>query len=150
MRITKTQKDAVISLLREKFDERQKIANKQFEKEHEAEIAVEVLEYKQLMEVLADAVNTINQTLEQFDELANKFKFLNLKQYGIPSITYSWTNDNRYRYFISSNHVNDPETIIRHPQIKGPDYCKVGRQLELDTLSKDFNVEEFLKKYLEN
>ena len=50
------------------------------------------------------------------------------------------------------NKYSEDDLIKRvvYPPIDTPNYTKVERQLELDTLSKDFNIDEFIKKYLDN
>jgi hypothetical protein len=144
MKITRTQKDAVISLLKEKFDAKQKIVNEQFEKERAAEISVLLMEYNGYIEAISDAVSIINEQIDNLENLIKNSDLLYDNQ-SLPYIDHEWHED---RYYFKIKRISNPS--LKYPQIERPDFNKVSRQLELDTLSKDFNVEEFLKKYLEN
>ena len=145
MRITKTQKDAVISLLREKFDEKQKIENEKFYKQHEAEIALDTQEYIEYIEAMNNACAELNKIREKFSQLFKRSKYLNDK-ISRPSITYDYSNGG---WKIIYDYSTSPE-LLKSVNIDTPDYYKVERQLELDTLSKDFNIEKFIQKYLKN
>lgn len=145
MKITKAQKDAVISLLREKFNEKQKIENEKFYKEHEAEIAIDVMKYKSYVEAMNDICIQINDLREKFNELFKQSDYLN-KDITRPGITYDYGPE---KWRVSYDYSNDSR-LLKSIKIDTPDFCKVGRQLELDTLSKDFDLDKFIKKYLEN
>jgi len=145
MKITKAQKDAVISLLKEKFDEKQKIENEKFYKEHEAEIAIDVMEYKNYIEVMNDVCVQLNDLCEKFNELFKRSNYLN-KNITHPGITYDY---GLKKWRISYDYSND-SNLLKSVKIDIPDFYKIGRQLELDTLSKDFDLDKFIQKYLEN
>lgn len=145
MKITKAQKDAVISLLKEKFDEKQKIENEKFYKEHEAEIALDIQEYMGYIEAMNNACAELNDLREKVNELFKRSEYLNDK-ISKPYINYDYSNQG---WKIIYDYSKSPE-LLKSVPINVPDYYKVGRQLELDTLSKDFNIEKFIQKYLEN
>ena len=145
MKITKAQKDAVISLLREKFNEKQKIENEKFYKEHEAEIAIDVMEYKSYIDVISDICTQLDDVREKFNELFEQSNYLN-KDIPRPEVTFDYCSK---KWRVSYNYSNDSR-LLKSVKIDTPDFCKVGRQLELDTLSKDFDLDKFIQKYLEN
>ena len=145
MRITKAQKDAVISLLREKFDEKQKIENEKFYKQHEAEIALDTQEYMEYIEAMNNACAELNKIREKFNQLFKRSEYLSDK-ISRPSITYDYGKGG---WKIIYDYSTSPE-LLKSVNIDAPDYYKVERQLELDTLSKDFNIDKFIQKYLKN
>ena len=145
MRITKAQKDAVINLLQEKFDEKQKIENEKFYKEHEAEIALDKQEYIEYIDAMNDVCAKLNDLREKFNQLFKRSEYLNDK-ISRPSISFNYGN-NRWR--IIYDYSTSPE-LLKSVNIDAPDYYKVERQLELDTLSKDFNIDKFIQKYIKN
>ena len=143
MKITKAQKDAVISLLKEKFDEKQKIANEAYEKSNKSKINGEIKAFLQDQDKLESLLMAAKEIILKWKGNENRFTSTEM------SITYGWnwkeTNELLNKY-------SEEEVIkyIKHPSIKCPDYAKVARQLELDTLSKDFDINEFIKKYLDD
>lgn len=145
MKITKAQKDAVISLLREKFNEKQKIENEKFYKEHEAEIAIDVIEYKSYVEVISDICAQLDDIREKFNELFERSNYLN-KDISHPEVTFDYCSK---KWKVGYDYSDDSR-LLKSVKIDTPDFCKVGRQLELDTLSKDFDIDKFIQKYLEN
>lgn len=145
MKITKAQKDAVISLLKEKFDEKQKIENEKFYKEHEAEIALDRQEYIGYVGAIKDVCTKLNDLREKVNQLFKRSKYLNDK-ISRPSITYDYSNGG---WKVLWDYSTSPE-LLKSVDINIPDYYKVERQLELDTLSKDFNIDKFIQKYLKN
>lgn len=145
MRITKAQKDAVISLLQEKFDEKQKIENEKFYKEYEAEIALDKQEYIGYIDAMNDACAKLNDLREKFSQLFKRSKYLNDK-ISRPSISFDYGHN---RWKVVCDYSTSPE-LLKSVDINIPDYYKVERQLELDTLSKDFNIDKFIQKYLKN
>lgn len=145
MKITKAQKDAVISLLREKFDEKQKIENEKFYKEHEAEIAIDVMEYKNYIETMNEICTQLNDVRKKLNELFKRSNYLNADT-TYPDITYDYGLKKwRVCYDYSDN-----SKLLKSIKIDTPDFSKIERQLELDTLSKDFDLDKFIQKYLEN
>lgn len=143
MKITKAQKDAVISLLKEKFDEKQKVANEAYEKSNKSKINSEIKAFLQDQDKLESLLITAKEIILKWKDNENRFTSIEM------SITYGWnwkeTNELLNRY--SEEEV---VKLVKHPSIKRPDYAKVARQLELDTLSKDFDLDKFIQKYLEN
>lgn len=145
MRITKAQKDAVISLLQEKFNEKQKIENEKFYKEHEAEIALDKQEYIEYIDAMNDVCTKLNDLREKFSQLFKRSKYLNDK-ISRPSISFDYGKN---RWKVVCDYSTSPE-LLKPVDINIPNYYKVERQLELDTLSKDFNIDKFIQKYLKN
>lgn len=145
MKITKAQKDAVISLLKEKFCEKQKIENEKFYKEHEAEVAIDVMEYKNYIEVINDICVQLDDVREKLNKLFEQSKYLN-NNITYPGITYDY---GLKKWRVCYDYSNDPK-LLKSVKIDTPDFSKVERQLELDTLSKDFDLDKFIQKYLEN
>lgn len=145
MKITKAQKDAVISLLREKFNEKQKIENEKFYKEHEAEIAIDVMQYKSYIDVISDICIQLNDVREKLNELFEQSNYLN-KNISHPEVTFDYCS-NKWKVCYD---YSDDSRLLKSIKIDTPDFSKIGRQLELDTLSKDFDLDKFIKKYLEN
>jgi len=145
MKITKAQKDAVISLLREKFDEKQKIESEKFYKEHEAEIAIDVTEYKNYIEAMKDICVQLTNLNKKFDELFKQSNYLN-KDITHPGIDYDYYSK---KWKVTYDYSNNSK-LLKFIKIDTPDFSKVERQLELDTLSKDFDLDKFIQKYLEN
>lgn len=145
MKITRAQKDAVISLLKEKFNEKQKIENEKFCKEHETEIALDMEIYKNYIEAMHDICVQLNGFYEKFNELFKRSKYLN-DCISHPGITYDYSLK---KWRVCCDRSNDPD-LIKSIEINTPDFYKVERQLELDTLSKDFDLDKFIQKYLED
>lgn len=145
MRITKAQKDAVISLLQEKFNEKQKIENEKFYKEYEAEIALDRQEYIGYVDAIKDVCTKLNDLREKVNQLLKRSKYLNDK-ISRPSISFDYSNGG---WKVVGDYSTSPD-LLKSVDINVPDYYKVERQLELDTLSKDFNIDKFIQKYLKN
>ena len=141
MKITRAQKDAVISLLKEKFDEKQKVANEAYEKNNKSKIDSEIKAFLQDQDKLESLLMAAKEIILKWKYDESRFTSTEM------SITYGWnwkeTNELLNKY-------SEEEVIerVKHPSIKHPDYVKVERQLELDTLSKDFDLDTFLEKYL--
>lgn len=142
MKITRAQKDAVISLLKEKFNEKQKVANEAYEKSNKSKINSEIKAFLQDQDKLESLLMAAKEIILKWKDNENRFTSMEM------SIIYGWswkeTNELLNKY--SEEKV---VKYVKHPSIKYPDYAKVARQLELDTLSKDFDINEFIKKYLE-
>ena len=142
MKITRAQKDAVISLLKEKFDEKQKVANEAYEKTNKSKINGEIKAFLQDQDKLESLLMAAKEIILKWKDNENRFTSTEM------SVTYGWnwkdTNELLNKY-------SEEEVVkrVKHPSIKRPDYAKVARQLELDTLSKDFDINEFIKKYLD-
>ena len=154
MKITRAQKDAVISLLREKFNEKQEIVNEQFLSTNKKEIDKEISEYKELVNRLTRITTSLNDVLVDFEELKKSSKYIlfNKMSFGVEH-HYDWKTDTR-DFLVNSSIKSLSEDkivdVLNCPEIERPDFNKVERQLELDTLSKDFDLDKFLEKYLDN
>ncbi len=142
MKITRAQKDAVISLLKEKFDEKQKVANEAYEKNNKSKINGEIKAFLQDQDKLESLLMAAKEIILKWKDNENRFTSTEM------SITYGWNWKENNELL---NKYSEEQVIkyIKHPSIKRPDYAKVARQLELDTLSKDFDINEFIKKYLD-
>jgi len=135
MKISKSQKDAVMSLLMEKFEDKQTAANEKFLKEHKQEIDDAIADFKNDEE-------KVEQLLSDAKKLIDKWRNSKIINNNI-DVSYGWYYNN------STIFVNKCENVyVKYPQIKTPDFSKVERQLELDSLSKEFDVDKFIKKYL--
>ena len=67
MKITKSQKDAVISLLKEKAEEKQKIANDAFYEEHRKEIQKEADQYLKFCKRMENLANQLSDVLHDYN-----------------------------------------------------------------------------------
>lgn len=152
MKITRAQKDAVISLLREKINEKQKIANDAFYEEHHKEIQKEADQYLKLCKRMENVVNQLNDILHDYSEFADNCKFLSKDKndyFTICSINYKGSSY-FYDYDCKKAIEQNLKSKVKYPKVEKPDFEKVERQLELDTLSKDFDLDKFIEKYLDN
>lgn len=143
MKITRAQKDAVLDLLREKFGEKRKAQLAEFKKANENKIKKE---YKTLLEAgkkVHDAYQLYRQLGEEYEKARDQFrqsaKFMN--DYG-----YS------YEYMRDRTPEELLDKIINRlaPEEKRVDFSKIERQLELDSLSKEFDLNAFIEKYLQD
>lgn len=142
MKITKSQKEAVISLLKEKLDEKEVSEKEKFIKKNQ---------------------KAINSELEKIHELAKEYAQLANRMYEIcnSAKNLSFHNDARFSYeeikyydYTKKQYISEGIKIYTDDpcvkfHIELPDFNKVERELELASLEKDFDVEKFLKKYLE-
>jgi hypothetical protein len=142
MKITRAQKDAVISLLKEKFDEKQKLANEAYEKTNKSKINAESKAFLQDQDKLESLLFAAKEIISKWKDNENRFISAEM------SVVYGWNWQQTKEVL---NKYSEEEVIkrIKHPSIQIPDYNKVARQLELDTLSKDFDLDKFIKKYLD-
>lgn len=135
MKISKSQKDAVMSLLIEKFEDKQIAANEKFLKEHKQEIDDAIADFKKDEE-------KVEQLLSEAKTLIGKWRNSEIINDNI-KVCYYWDYDTE------KTCVNKhKEIVVKYPKIETPDFSKVERQLELDSLSKEFDVDKFIKKYL--
>lgn len=142
MKITRAQKDAVISLLKEKFDEKQKIANEKFLKDNRRKIDAELNAFAEdevKLEALLREAREIY--LKWHKEDKNRLSSVQL------NINYGWNWDDT-KELVIKHADEDLHRYVKYPVIDHPVYSKVERQLELDTLSKDFDLDKFIEKYL--
>lgn len=155
MKITRAQKDAVISLLKEKFNEKQEEVNKKYYEANKEAIHNEFDKYKALYDRYAHIAELIEDVKSDFKEFVENSKYLTDKIH----VYFSLDNNNVRSsnkccvydgYNTRGNIERNPQKIVVYPKIETPDFEKVERQLELDTLSKDFNLDKFIEKYLDN
>lgn len=141
MKITRTQKDAVISLLKEKYTEKEKQAVEKYEKAHKKEIEEDKSYVEALRNEYEQIVNRIQQINEELKNLSSiKCTPLNW------SDVHGYNNEGKYvktGIKIYGGEITIPQQL---PTLK---ISEIERDLEIQTLSKDFDVEKFLKKYLE-
>ena len=143
MKITRAQKDAVIELLKEKFDEKQKESDKKFFEEHKKEIEKNVKSFLEKQEAVKEHLEAARKILYSLKNPKIGEPLTNIE------LAYNW---NYYEDVSVIREKSKKELMnkIKTPEIETPDYYKVQRQLELDSLSKDFDLDAFLEKYLEN
>lgn len=147
MKITRAQKDAVISLLKEKHDQKQEEETKKFLEEHEVEVALELEEYKGFVEKLKDLLTELNNVDKAINTLFERSKYLNNRcPYNKPRISHSYY-DNK-GYYIENDFTENPNKVFTKVDILPLDLNKVTRQLELDTLSVNFDIDKFIEKFL--
>ena len=153
MKITRTQKDAVISLLKERYDEKQKVSDKQFITENEKSIRKEAEEYQRFLTRLDAIISDLNQLDADFTKFKEDAQLLNKNKLSFGVLTnYGQLNKGQKRYTAIKSNFDDDDKLFGYvstPHIERPDFAKISRQLELDTLSKDFDLDAFLKKYLD-
>lgn len=140
MKITKSQKEAVINLLREKFNEKEITERQNFKKKNEKNIRkkyAELIDYFKKIRQLTDDLWEIRKT---YDKLRCSFEELNTYVFGTDVANYFKTEEEFVNRLCN---INCPKT-------ERPDFNKVERQLELDTLSKEFDLDKFIQKYLES
>ena len=143
MKITRAQKDAVISLLMEKFDEKQKLANEAYLKNNKSKIQSEIKAFMQDQDKLESLLTSAKEIVMKWKDNKNRFTSNEMR------INYGW-DWRETTEPISKYSEDDLIKRVVYPPINTPNYTKVERQLELDTLSKDFDIDEFIKKYLDN
>ena len=141
MKITRAQKEAVISLLKEKFDEREKEVLKVFIAKNNSKIQKEfntLITAKEKLTTIEEQYLSIKKEYETIrTELAKNNKKLSYYQYDASRIG-SYTKEK----FINLLAESKFEAPVR------PNFDKVERQLELDSLDKDFDLNAFIEKYL--
>lgn len=142
MKITQRQKDAVIDLLREKLNEKEVAEKEKFIKKNQKAANVEL--------------NIVHELAEEYTKLANRIYEINqvlrnLTFYNDPCFSYEYQKHYDYDkkvYIYDGIKIITKEPSVKF-QIERPDFTKVGRELEIASLGKDFDIENFLKKYLE-
>lgn len=143
MKITRAQKDAVISLLKEKFDEKQKLANESYLKNNKSKIQSEIKAFIQDQDKLESLLTSAKAIVMKWKNNKDRFTSSDMR------VNYGW-DWKEATELISKYSEEDLIKRVVYPAINTPNYAKVERQLELDTLSKDFDINEFIKKYLDN
>lgn len=138
MKITKAQKEAVISLLKEKFNEKEQVRFEEFKKSVEKSVKSEFKEVIAVYKDVVDARNKYFDLCDKFDKLRKKYEEMN---------NYTYQGKSVPDYYKTESNLIDSIIKQRLPKVK-LDICNIERQLELDTLSKDFDLNTFIQKYL--
>ena len=143
MKITRAQKDAVISLLKEKINEKNEKLFNAYKATHEIKIRKEFESLIKVANKLKKSKEAFDKTVEEYEELRNS---LNEKTDGLNAYYFSkgWVLERDEDWFV------DQLIKLKFEFPKSPDFSKIERQLELDTLSKDFDLDKFIKKYLDD
>jgi hypothetical protein len=148
MKITRAQKEAVISLLKEKFEERNKEIKQAYIKEHFLELEKKVDPYLALQE-------EVKQLLTRVKEIASIVKESKPSKEG--DISFDRIRADYNIYYDPKNakcvlyHEFTKDELIKSVfvnKVEEPDYNRVSRELELAGLSQDFDLNAFLDKYL--
>lgn len=141
MRLTSSQKSAIISLLQEKYFQKEKQAELKFEKEN-----------KELIESDKQHVNALR---EEFLSLAKRMLQINeeIKHLHINCTAFSWdrksTWDNAQHKWIYDGIKIIGGEISSCKILPDLDFAAIERQLEIDSIGNSFDIENFLRKYLE-
>lgn len=147
MKISKAQKDAVISLLKEKFGEKNKNVKDEYIAKHSKEINAKINEFLALQD---EAIKLLNRLKEIYSKSKNEdIKEGTLKTSGI-RCAYNMYSDPKHCKDVL-NYTYTRESLLNAvfvSKVEEPDYDKIYRELELATLSKDFDLNGFLNKYL--
>lgn len=147
MKITRSQKDAVISLLREKFAEKQHEVRDKFVSEHKDMIENEI---QSILKFQNEAIGLIKRLKEIYKITYNRRNKNTLEGEicidGVRPSCYCFEEDSSELYI----NYNEEDLLNRVyvKQIEEPKYDLVARELELATLNKDFDLKGFLRKYL--
>lgn len=146
MKITKAQKEAVISLLKEKFSEKQQEVRNNFIRDHKDTIDNEINMFLKLQNELKD----MTKRVEEIYKLTRNCKNKNTLEGEIifPGFYLDFSAYQTKCYI--SNEITRESLLDRVyvKELETPNYSKIERELELATLSKDFNLDAFLAKYL--
>ena len=146
MKITKSQKEAVISLLKEKFEDKNKAVKNAYIEAHKAELETKVNHYLELQEEAKVLANRLREIYRE-TKTPNKLKDGDLNVYGIHPMYNFCENTSNENVIgnISAEYLFDHIFVSK---VKEPDYNIVSRELELASLGKEFDLEGFLAKYL--
>lgn len=143
MKITRAQKDAVISLLKERFDEQEKEAFLDFKAKNGAKIQKEFAHLIELRDRIEQIEKQCTAIKDEYDRSLEEFKKTNE-----PLKNYVYGSHYCVNGFKSKDEFIDALIRSKFEKPSRPNFVKVERQLELDTLSKDFDIEVFIQKYL--
>lgn len=143
MKITRAQKDAVIDLLKEKIKEKNEKLFNAYKATHEIKIRKEFESLIKAVDKIRKSKEAFDKSVKEYDELRYSLseKTNGLNAYGFSQ---SWVLDYDEDWLV------DQLIRLKFEFPKSPDFSKIERQLELDTLSKDFDLDKFIKKYLDN
>ena len=147
MRITKSQKEAVLSLLKEKFTEKQQEVRDKFISEHKDMIDNEV---QSILKLQNEALGLIKRLKEIYKVTHNRQNENTLEGEicieGVRPSCYCFEEGSSGLY--KTYNEEDLLNQVYVKQIEEPKYNLVARELELATLNKDFDLNGFLHKYL--
>lgn len=143
MKITRAQKDAVISLLKERFDEKEKESFLKFKAKNGAKIQKEFEGLIALRDKLAVIEEQRAAIRREYDKSLDELKKNNEALKG-----YQYTSNYCVERFSTKEDYIEALIKSKFEKLPRPNFDKVERQLELDTLSKDFDLDKFIEKYL--
>ena len=130
MKITKSQKEAIVNEISRRLKEENQITTDNFNKNYKFT--------KEEKEFLAVCKET-EELNEKWENLRTKNKELSRKL-GYP--TYDWVKSDNAKRSILNRRIQES-----HPA-KLVDYSEIRDRLEFATLDPSFNVDEFIKKYI--
>lgn len=142
MKLTIAQKDAVVALLKQKIADKRKEAVAKYVTENRKTADKNVkafLEQINKMKQLAEDYASIRKKMEEIIDAA----FVKL---SIPYLTNVCSDHpeiwNNYKEKFLYDSIRVPD------EIKDPDYNVIRRDLEIASISTEFDVDKFLEKYL--
>ena len=130
MKITKSQKEAIVNEISRRLEKERQSFTENFNKNYKFT--------KEEKEFLAICKET-EELNEKWENLRTKNKELSRKL-GYP--TYDWVKSDNAKKDILNRRIQES-----HPA-KLVDYSEIRDRLEFATLDPSFNVEEFIKKYI--
>ena len=142
MKITRSQKEAVIDLLKEKLNEKEASEKEKFIKKNQKAIDAELDKIHDLAKEYTELCKRIYEIEDSLRNLTFHYN-PNFSKNDIREYDY-----NKKQYVHKGVNIETKEPSVAF-SIKRPDFIKVERELELASLGKEFDVEKFLKKYLE-
>lgn len=148
MKITRSQKEAVISLLKEKFEEKNNEIKNAYIKAHKAEIEAKIDEYLRLQaeaKSLLIKFKEISKSVHHEGKYTNGDIMFNNICTGYDMYCRPWNTEEA---LCTESTKEELLKKVFVSKINEPDYNIVSRELELASLGKDFDLEGFLAKYL--
>lgn len=130
MKITKSQKEAIVNEITRRLEKERQSFTENFNKNYKFT--------KEEKEFLAVCKET-EELNEKWENLRIKNKELSRKL-GYP--TYDWVKSDNAKKSILSRRIQESYPV------KSVDYSEIRDKLEFATLDPSFNVEEFIKKYI--
>ncbi|MDD7757387.1 MAG: hypothetical protein PUJ51_23350 [Clostridiales bacterium] len=130
MKITKSQKEAIVNEISRRLEKERQSFTENFNKNYKFT--------KEEKEFLAVCKET-EELNEKWENLRIKNKELSRKL-GYP--TYDWVKSDNAKKSILSRRIQESYPV------KSVDYSEIRDKLEFATLDPSFNVEEFIKKYI--
>lgn len=130
MKITKSQKEAIVNEISRRLEKERQSFTENFNKNYKFT--------KEEKEFIAVCKET-EELNEKWENLRIKNKELSRKL-GYP--TYDWVKSDNAKRSILSRRIQESYPV------KSVDYSEIRDKLEFATLDPSFNVEEFIKKYI--